>query len=133
MSSPIDDGRELDVRQSVLTAEEIAVLTGRDDADSRADWESDLFHGANDCDRTQVVDDPGGIADGLGFDVIEVGGGDDKLVAGKTRMIAETVVAESKPDATASGNETDLGVSSGIDVIKMSANEDEKWVFVGHE
>lgn len=108
---------------ALLTPEEIAVLTGRDER--REDDVLSLL-GDEDNRSTCTFDDPGRVAGGVGIDIIDAGGSDDRLVT-QTSMGAMRDDAISETGKT--GRDLDSEPSNGIDIINLSAEADE-WVMI---
>jgi hypothetical protein len=116
---------------AILTPEEIAVLTGRDET-----HENDVLSLLKDeGDRLACTfDDPGSIMGGFGIDVIETESGDDRLFGNHDSQIGDGAARDGLA-STSGGAGRDMGCepSAGIDIINLSAEADEWVMITGHE
>lgn len=116
---------------TLLTPEEIAVLTGRDE--THGDDGLDILD--DEIDRLPCsFDDPGSLGGGVGFDVMEAGGGDDRVLGNMNLQAFPGTALDGLPLKTDKA-ERDIGgePSVGIDIINLSA-ECEDWVMIAdHE
>jgi hypothetical protein len=114
-------------RGALLTPEEIAVLTGRDE--TREDDVLSLL-GDEDDRLACTFDDLGSIVGGIGIDMIEAASSDD-------RFIIQTSTGTTRDGATPEPGKTrhdlDSEPSVGVDIINLSAEADEWVMITGHE